>query len=208
MDFIVYDTETTGLYKTDEVIQFAGILTDSNFAIKNVYNFYCDTVVPVHPEALALHHLDHKKLSVFSHGTTFEDNFLKLPFLQSRDLTWVGYNNWGADERFINQTLMNNGLPPVNFGKRVSGIKDVRGHYTLDLMHSVSNYCNGGIKMKLINALATIDKYTTEQLDAVYNKYFLGFDSVNPEGVMQHNALYDAFLTWVLLSYYGPRLVI
>lgn len=208
MYYFVYDTETTGLYKKDEVIQFSGIVTDEKFAIKNVVNFYCDTIVPIHPEAQALHHLTWKKLAEFSGGATFEDNFLKLPFLKLPDLTWVGYNNWGADERFINQTLVNNGLPPVSFGKRISGIKKEHGHFTLDMMRCVSNYCNGGINMKLVNAVKTVEKYSQEQLDTVYLKYFTQYDAVNPEATMLHNSLYDAYLTWVLLSYYGPRLVI
>ena len=42
---VVYDTETTGLTKSDEVIQFSAIVMNDTLYTESLVNFYCNTQV-------------------------------------------------------------------------------------------------------------------------------------------------------------------
>ncbi len=40
MQYIVFDTETTGLSASDEVVQFAGLLLNEKLDLVKIINFY------------------------------------------------------------------------------------------------------------------------------------------------------------------------
>lgn len=206
MNYLVYDTETSGLnFNRDEVLQFSGILLDDSLAIKQVFNFYCDTQVSIDPGAAAVNGLNHSILRELSGGKTFEDNFLNLPIWELKDLCWVGYNSVHFDSKMINSTLVANNLPPVVFGPEEPRIKltNNKGIYQLDMMKFIQAI-NKGHRMKLISAVDTIkDKYPIDVLNNAYKKYFSQYD-INPKGDLFHNALYDTFMTYALLCYYAP----
>lgn len=53
-EFIVLDTETTGISNLDEVIQVAGFKVQ-NYEITDTFQRYIIPKVPIHPQALAIH---------------------------------------------------------------------------------------------------------------------------------------------------------
>ena len=106
MKYLIMDTETTGLGSRDEVIQFSGILVNEEFKMSKLYNWYCETSVPITKEAAATHGLNANLLHVLSHGYTFEDNWLTMEeLLNTPDITFIGWNV-SFDIRLINQTFL------------------------------------------------------------------------------------------------------
>ena len=116
MKYFLYDVETTGFTRRDEVIQFSGYLLDDNLRNEHIINFYAYTQIESNPDALKVHHLDKKLLWELSQGKTFEEQIFQYEFLfDAKDITFVGYNI-PFDNRLVNQTLKNNGYEPFNFG--------------------------------------------------------------------------------------------
>lgn len=62
MKYFLYDVETTGFTRRDEVIQFSGYLLDDNLRNEHIINFYAYTQIESNPDALKVHHLDKKLL--------------------------------------------------------------------------------------------------------------------------------------------------
>lgn len=206
MNYLIFDTETTGLGAADEVIQFAAILTDSNFNLKRLFNFYCDTQQVISNGAFEVHHMDKKFLKLHSGGKTFEDHFLEvLKFLNNNgynNVCWVAHNA-KFDKRIINQTLELNGLKPFNFGKSLTMLKDTEG---------TSNFCTlemakalfpgkGGHKLEeMIKRLP----YTKEQID---KSFALFANKCNlPEDLSYHNAIYDVYCDFLILKHFANRM--
>ena len=109
MKYFLYDVETTGLTRRDEVIQLSGFLLNKDLRKEQIINFYCYTQVETNPEAQKVHGLDKKLLWELSGGKTFEEQIFQYDFLfNEEDITFVGYNI-SFDNRMVNQTLKNNG---------------------------------------------------------------------------------------------------
>lgn len=188
--------ETTGLLKTDEVIQFGAFIADSSFKLRQYVNFYCYTQVPISSGAAKANGMNKHKLMELSGGKTFEDNFLKLSFVQDggKDTVWVSYSSGSFDTRLINQTLVQNGLPKMKFGNRL-----------VDLRHNTSFPCEynamaalksqvfKGRSMKLSEACASCG-LTEMKLDTAFNKL------LKNETARYHDALYDSFALWSILN--------
>lgn len=214
MYFNIFDTETTGLGSSDEVVQFSSILVrtltaeeitsgkNENSYLKPVkfYNFYCATAKKSCEKALQVHGLTQEILAELSNGETFEDNF--IPMVAQIDAykpCWVSYNI-KFDTRLVNQTLTNNGLKPYNFGKKLSVIHD---------MNAVSNFCLldaltvlSGKRRSLSQQLQTI--MSEEQLTTTFNK-FARYCRIDPEQ-SYHNAIFDTFCAYLLFDKYYIRL--
>jgi len=123
--YVIFDVETTGLMKTDEVIQFGALVAGSDFRPEYPVNFYCYTQEPISPGAAKANGMNKKKLMELSGGKSFEDSWLELPFVKDggNDTIWVSYSSGGFDTRLINQTLSQNGLPRMKFGNRVIDLR-------------------------------------------------------------------------------------
>ena len=200
MEYAIFDTETTGLRSKDEVIQFTAFLTDDNFRLKKLYNFYCYTNQRISKDAIAVHHLDRETLMKLSHSKYFEDYYYKYTDLfNKKSITWVGWNV-KFDMRLCNQTLCNNGLFAHNFGTTTTRLVMPEGIYNYDLMQAISDLKNNGRRMKLSAAMSLVP-YSKESIDRMFNRIMdLGKNIINPG---YHNALYDAFCTWLILKYYS-----
>ncbi len=196
MNYAVFDTESTSVGATAEVIQFSAVLLKENLQVERITNFYCYTQEPIDPQAAEIHHLTPEFLMEQSRGKTFEDNFLQLDWIYKADLIWVGYNV-GFDTRVVNNTLTRNGLPKYDFGKPVVRLSNQKGHRTFDLMRFYATL-NNGYNRKL-SVVAQSLPYSNEKLEALYKKFLtvVGSDISNP--LTYHNALYDVMITWLLL---------
>lgn len=200
--YVIFDVETTGLVKTDEVIQFSAIVLKENFKTETAVNFYCNTQVPINAQAFNVHHLDKAKLFKLSEGYSFEDSW--LPFIESlrgKQVIWIDWSLNGFDERLINQTLVNNGLEDYFHFPRYSQLsacyKDMISEF--HLMGALSKKFNRA-HMKL-EAAVNMLPYSRAQLDYAYEKIAV----LLPESEMDmkyHNALYDTFMTYMLFDYY------
>lgn len=195
MQYIVFDTETTGLSAADEVVQFAGLLLNEKLDLAKIINFYCQTQVPVNPEVTKITCLDGELLHKLSKGKFFEDYYYSIPVFKCTSLTWIGYNV-GFDCRMINNTLVNNGLPVHNFGSKTISLGKGEGIYNLDVMQLVAAE-NNGIRKKLIEAAKELP-HSQDELEQMFQKLLKLTES--PPEVRFHNALYDAMVTWLILA--------
>lgn len=224
MRSFIFDTETTGLGIKDEVIQFSGILLndDDHYKIESVVNFYCETDVPSSEAALAVHHLDQKKLHDLSGGKTFEEQFIKvLEFLkQFPDLTWVAYN-YSFDQRMCKQTMVNNNAsdPKLPMKEAVLQKKGVHAFCCMDMCTSCIGhgrkmknadaahhpdvmkdvYNNYGIR-KTLEAKGISADDTAQMswvIDKLYNVVAKMTTGVSPAAQL-HDSLYDSYLTMLV----------
>lgn len=193
MNYIIFDTETTGLSNSDEVIQFAGYVADENCRLREYINFYCYTVAPISPSAFKIHKLNPKKLMTLSQGKTFEDNLHILKrLLQVPDAIWIGYNV-DFDIRMINNTLVNNGLDPLDFGKKLSKL-DESGYF--DIM-------SGLVNANLVHGSKKLEYVVTSMIgeNKINHMFSQVMQSIGQKAdAHYHTAEYDAFCTWLLLN--------
>lgn len=193
MKYLFWDTETTGLSFSDEVLQIGGVLTDESFQIIDVINFYCDTVCPINPSAAKVNHLTFELVHTLSDGKTFEDNWFPLIEKIGSDVCWIGWND-SFDRRMVNQTLKKIGLTPYNFGKSIKSLSSASGICNYDLMRGIGDLKYNGRKVKLVNAVSSLLNIPFSTIDELYNRNIKRF---NIEAGA-HNADYDAFLCYLL----------
>ena len=196
--YVIFDVETTGLMKTDEVIQFGALVAGSDFRPEYPVNFYCYTQEPISPGAAKANGMNKKKLMGLSGGKSFEDSWLELPFVKDggNNTIWVSYSSGGFDTRLINQTLSQNGLPKMKFGNRVIDLRhNTKFPCEYNAMAALKSQVFGGRSMKLSEVCAS-SGLTETKLDSAFNKAFK--DNI----ARYHDALYDSFALWAVLYNY------
>lgn len=196
MKYVFFDTETTGLKRSDEVIEFASIVTDENLYPLFYEQFWCYTQVPISKGACDTHGIDAGLLWELSGGKTFEDNFFDLRVHNDKDLVWVSYSNGKFDERLINQSLKNNGLKPYSFGAALPYFKrSFSGVHSLDIYKLLKSRCFSGREMRLCNALAW--SYGDWGAEFAVN-LFKKVTYLDNSTVKFHGALFDAFCLFLI----------
>lgn len=205
MNYVIFDTETTGLGSKDEVLQFCGVVTNAKLEVRDVINFYCYSQVETSAEAERLHGLTPEFLWRASGGKALEDQVEKYlrEVVRMSDVTWVEYSSNGFDRRKINQTLKQNGAATINFGESIAMAGRAQGVYNFSLYNALRCYCFGGKSCKLSQAVATLP-YSEEKIDSMYVAAMKHFNCMG-NGKF-HDASYDAFVSWLLFSYYSKRL--
>lgn len=193
MKYFFWDTETTGLGFSDEVLQVGGILVDEKFGNPKVINFFCDTACPINPKAAAVNHLTFELVHKLSRGKTFEDSWVELTKMLGDDVCWIGWNE-SFDRRMVNQTLKKVGLAPYNFGNTIKDLSKADGVCNYDLMRGVCRVKNNGKAMKLMNAVTSFLSISVGEIDQIYEKNLKKFDMETGA----HHADYDAFLCYLL----------
>lgn len=199
--YIIMDTETTGLTKTDEVIQFSAVVLE-DLRPDRLVNFYCETQVPVSAGAFNVHHLDNAKLHKLSESQVFEDNWLEfVDSLRGAKQVWIDWSSGGFDERLINQTLVNNGLDDYFHFPRCRTLTECSQNMIseFDLMGALRRKLSRR-SMKLEDAANTLP-YTREQINFVYDKVTASVPNMDKESRF-HNAMYDAFVTYLVFNYH------
>lgn len=198
MNYLIFDTETTGLTSRDEVIEFAGFLVDEHLKLKTLYLCYCDTLVSYNPQAVKVTGLDRKTIHQLSEGRFFEDYFLQYSGLwEQKDLTWVGYNV-SFDIEKIKMTLQNNGYSYPDFGRKAVALENDHGRYNFDLMQAIANFKNRGRRMKLQQAVSQFCSKSEDQLKKEFDN-IMRYANVDIAG-NYHDAVYDAFVTYCLFK--------
>lgn len=204
--YVIFDVETTGMSKRDEVIQFSAIVVPDKVHTvccpEKMVNFYCETQVPISAGAFNVHQLSRQKLHVLSEGMVFEDNWLNfVDSLREHQVVWVDWSVGAFDERLINQTLTNNGLPDYFHFPRFRDLNKCLEHRfsCLDLMGIVGSRF-GKSSMKLVDAVNSLP-YTRERINNAYLANATRLPNFD-ETMKFHNALYDSYVTRLVLKYY------
>lgn len=214
MKVIVFDTETTTLPRPmlrgtthvngrpfmgrGEVIQLTALVCDENLSIEKAISFYCKPSEPITDEAFAVHRISNDAIDVLSKGKTFEDYIFhdyKDIFLRTGNV-YVGHNV-SFDIKLVNSTLTAFNYPAINFGTPTNcldGLREDR-NYSLCTM-KVTKEIKGYFKQpKLSEAVKLVG--LGDKIDLIYDKVYkdLGLSKST-----YHNADFDTFCTWAVLS--------
>lgn len=201
MEYMVFDTETTGINKrTSQVIELGGFLLDENFKIKKAIHFYCniDEIIP--EDAVAIHGIDNEKLMKLSRGKFFEDYIFSKSmkfFTEPKDIIFVGYNV-DFDICMVNNSLTINGYDKLDFGKSVRNIPKTPGVYKLDMMKAIRGLLHLPRYINLSQAVSMGTKHSVEEIKERFNLLCERNNLGARQGL--HGALFDSYCTAILLG--------
>lgn len=173
MNFVFYDLETSGLSSGyDQILQFAAIVTDGNFAELERVNLRCQLSSHILPSpiALAVTGVSPKDFTDTSLPTEFEFSQLLRAFINKwAPATWTGYNSLGFDEPHLRQMFFQTLQPNVYETQ-------FNGNNRLDIMLVVQ-----ACRIKYPDALVWVKNQK--------NKISFKLDQIAPgNGFTQHNA--------------------
>lgn len=110
-EFIVFDTETTGLYPHlgDVIIEIAALRINKDGHVLAEFQKFVNSGIPSHPETIKIHGLTDEFIA--KHGLPPKQVFPEfVEFAGSTTL--VGHNIRDFDMKFLNRHLVQIGLPP------------------------------------------------------------------------------------------------
>lgn len=197
-----FDTETTGFRADDEVIQFAGILTDTNMNIIDVVNFYCNPAKIIPADATNVHGLTNADVYKLSNGQFIDYFIYNYDWLiNPKDIVFIGYNV-EFDVRLVNQSLLLNGCEGINFGTRVNVIPRNTRHksYKLDMMDTIKTNLGYYKNQKLVNVCKEHLPFNNSKIKEKIELLCEHFNVNRPKHCNAHDALYDSFMTMMLFN--------
>jgi hypothetical protein len=202
MRYVFLDTETTGLSRHDEVIQIGGIVTDDKLNVLKVFEEYCWTNRPIPPEAVKVHGITRDVLLKKSEETFLEQhlNGGRLSFLRETNQTFVMFKAH-FDIAQINQTLVGNNCEEMKFGERlhVFDRKRVKGRYHICAERLFSTVLKGGSGGRLEHYTHNYTQIDFAKLCEMYDRLRAMF-ALPADDKRNHNALFDAFVLWYIVS--------
>lgn len=201
--YVLYDVETTGLTSRDEVIECAVFILDEQLSCRYVNDFYCMSTVPIHPDAQRVHGISLGMLQDLSKGKFFEEYFEDVKKRFNNDTTFIAYSSSFFDERLINQTLTNAGMPTYDFGAKIKDFRLDDGHkHQFDLMGAVAPLLGGrGGKIKLETAVSKVASYGKEECIARYKAFTKAVPKQTiPGHDCFHDARFDVFCMWFIID--------
>ena len=111
-EFIIFDTETTGLYPHlgDSIIEIGAIRINESGSHLEEFHHFIHSGIPSHPETINIHGLTDQFIA--KHGKPLKNvmnDFVEFV----RDTTLVGHNIRSFDMKFVNRHLVEVGLAPL-----------------------------------------------------------------------------------------------
>lgn len=110
--FVIFDTETTGLYPHlgDAIIEIAALRINKKGDELGEYQAFIHTGIPSHPETIKIHGLTDQFIA--KHGKPLQEVMTDFVAFVS-DFTLVGHNIRDFDMKFVNRHLLQIGLAPL-----------------------------------------------------------------------------------------------
>lgn len=201
---VVFDTETTGLKDTDQVIQFSAIVLNYEFKVIAMDSFYCNVKIPISQGAIDIHGINNKDLEKLSKGKYIEDYMPFLNYMNQKDnVIFVGYNV-DFDIKKINNSLTNEGYEPINFGRKLQALptRPMSGNGYLDIMRPLCNNLGykGNRKLNMIfNNHGPCDE---ERVRLIISKLAEKYNVELKDKSSYHDSLFDTMITTSLLIKY------
>lgn len=225
MKFIVFDTETTSIPRfrglpepscldkfnvrypnhimkfNGEVIQFAGLVCDENFALEKIISFYCMPSEPISQEAFNVNKISNEMIYDLSKGKRLEDYLIKdeeiHDLLFNSNNLFIGHNV-KFDMKVINDNLLNYCYPEINFGESVKSFTglDKGSSYHYDTMSNAMRILGLRKRPKLIELV----KMLVPEVDLDRFCSYVMNQHHKTSSVKLHDACYDAICTWLAAS--------
>lgn len=109
-EFIIFDSETTGLYPHlgDVMIELAGLRINKDGKVLDEFQRFINSGIPSHPDTVRIHGLTDQ--FIVKHGVSPQEAypaFMKF----AGTTTLVGHNIREFDMKFLNRALVQIGLP-------------------------------------------------------------------------------------------------
>lgn len=110
--FVVFDTETTGLYPHlgDAIIEIGALRIDKEGKELDEFQRFIHTGIPSHPDTIKIHGLSDQFIA--KHGEPLEKVMREFVEFVG-DTTLVGHNIKSFDMKFLNRHLLQVGLTPI-----------------------------------------------------------------------------------------------
>ena len=210
MKYVFMDVETTGFTSKDEVVQFSSLVTDSEFNLERVGNFYCLPSCRMHPDAEKVHHLSMDKLKKLSADKNGQPRFFEEQWLEEikdygDDVTFVSWSTGFFDTRLINQSLAAGNMEEFNFGEKTNTLVHKSGRYNCNFMKAVSQHITGSSRsLKLSVAIEKAGN--EEECRTAFKNCVSKFKDLDGSSADYHSALYDAFCLWYLWYLFRDKL--
>lgn len=222
--FIVYDTETTGLTRAevdltlpatlhnrgDEVCQIGGLILNERMEPTRLFCHYCDTVtVECSPGATRVHGMTMKEIRQYVRcqylPVVLHDN---VPEFFWNDIIFIGYNV-EFDQCMVKQTLSNTGVD-FKWEPFKGSILPKTGRHAVDVAEYFKRVSSGGSvstykkHASYFRKLSSFDAELEPARQLFYSQYGdLQVESNCPElfepsWCKAHSAFYDALNTFLL----------
>lgn len=193
MQYVVIDTETTGIYDSDDIIQLSQFICDEDLKIKSWTNDYFLTDKAISPSVTNVTGLNRRKLTFLSNNEYFEDKALEyLRTWNQPNTVIIGHNIATFDMRIINANLERHGYPRIDVP-----VIDTMRRYR-DLLNLTDK--RGNAKYPKLGELY---KYVLDRFKMTEEEAKKMFEEEFKVEAKAHNALYDIFMTY--FSYYLLR---
>jgi DNA polymerase III epsilon subunit-like protein len=195
--FFIFDTETTGLNASKaDILQLSGILVSiDNKKIVNLeaINLYFATDVEVPADASRVNGLRRVELNKLSKGLYFEDSYsLMKPYFEDPEIIAVGYNVLSYDRVVLNSNCERYNVPKPKWAEYLDIMKLIAPHV------KVNRYGNTNLKDAYYQTYIRTNLNTYEETDkrfqSLFNKYIVRDSNY-------HDALYDSYITFMLMLY-------
>lgn len=213
MEYVIFDTETTGLtFGEDDVIQLAYVVLNDDLKIVDARSQYNNTDVAISAGAQNVHGISKQFLEDKVGATFLKDVIDSDKYFngEKKDIVYIAYNA-PFDINIINKKLHARGYNGVDFGVADPTLNHTEGKSHFCMMNGLRRLRRWPTAKKLTQArniiLKNIDDTT---INTLYNALTKQFDIDVREGSSYHDALYDSLITALLFAqtrdqFYGLR---
>lgn len=204
MYYIIMDTETTGLYNNDEVIQLSAIKIDEKFNLLDMCSFYCTPKKRIDSRASKVHGITQSNIVLLSEGKNIVEQLQDTFLVNERNATFVFYNAKFDVGKILTSCAKHgkpNILPLNNEITSLDGNPSGINYFCL-MKYFANKYYNKSYK-KLVDVYDTFVPIKRESLGLIIDKVMKikGGDSIGyNEEKRPHDALYDTMMTLYLLK--------
>ena len=196
MKYFIFDTETTGTGKFDEVVELGGIWLDEQFKICDVFHKYWLPLKLFDPKAASVNGLSMKLLSEKT-SRFIEQDIYKI---SQDNVCYIEWSSLGFDKKMINQTLSLHGYDQIDFGRDTKSIKALRRQHIIVQDIITNGVCGGqpGRLRDIAERVLSLDE--RQMVNSLERKLF------NTDG-SYHSASYDALITAIIVVKYKDYLL-
>lgn len=187
MKYLFFDLETTGLRRDSDILEFGGLIFNSDLKLVDVLNTYynCDDIPT---SATNVHGLTPIKLQMFNAIDWEDDAEFIFDLVADKDIVLCGHN------------IINYDLPVLASNLERSGFSlNLNKLNVIDTMQSYANKYAGSKSLSAALATAAhVMNGSTSTIKALFQNTTKIADKIVDKTAFFHNALFDSFCSYVV----------